>query len=52
LTGTRKRALPSLHCDESRAEGDVNDQAAGIGVAPMDVVLSYDGLSFLQAMIA
>jgi uncharacterized protein (TIGR00369 family) len=30
----------------------VNEQAAAIGVAPMDVILSYDGLSFLQAMIA
>jgi uncharacterized protein (TIGR00369 family) len=30
----------------------VNEHAAGIGVAPMDVILSYDGLSFLQAMIA
>jgi uncharacterized protein (TIGR00369 family) len=30
----------------------VNEQAAGVGVAPMEVILSYDGLSFLQAMIA
>ena len=30
----------------------MNDQTAGIGVAPMDVILSYDGLGFLQAMIA
>jgi uncharacterized protein (TIGR00369 family) len=30
----------------------VNDQTTGIGVAPMDVILSYDGLSFLQTMIA
>ena len=30
----------------------MDEQAAGIGVAPMDVILSYDGLSFLQAMIA
>jgi uncharacterized protein (TIGR00369 family) len=29
----------------------VNEQAARIGVAPMDVILSYDGLSFLQAMV-
>jgi uncharacterized protein (TIGR00369 family) len=29
----------------------VNEQAGRIGVAPMDVILSYDGLSFLQAMI-
>jgi uncharacterized protein (TIGR00369 family) len=30
----------------------VNDQTVGVGVAPMDVILSYDGLSFLQTMIA
>ena len=30
----------------------MNEQAAGFGVSPMDVILSYDGLSFLQAMIA
>ena len=30
----------------------MNDQTVGVGVAPMDVILSYDGLSFLQAMIA
>jgi uncharacterized protein (TIGR00369 family) len=30
----------------------VNEQAAGIGVAPMDVILSHDGLGFLQTMIA
>ncbi len=30
----------------------MNEQAAGVGVAPMDVILSYDGLGFLQAMIA
>ena len=30
----------------------MNDQTVGVVVAPMDVILSYDGLSFLQAMIA
>jgi len=30
----------------------VNDQTAGVGVAPPEVVRATDGLGFLQAMIA